>query len=137
MSLSGAGPARGKRRAMSEINVTPLVDVMLVLLVIFMVTTPLLQQGIEIELPKTQNRGLTPEDPLVVSIKPDGVILLQTAEVPLAELEDKLKVILVTRGDSEVLLRADAKVQYDVVAKALSALQRAGALKIGMVTQPE
>jgi biopolymer transport protein TolR len=123
----GAGGGRGRRRRspISDINVTPFVDVMLVLLVIFMITAPLMQQGIEIELPKTQaTPNLNKEDPLIVSIEKDGTIRLQRAEVPLPELEEKLTAILLTRGDGEVLLRADARVEY-------------GAKQIGMVTEPE
>jgi len=129
----------GKRRrqAMSDINVTPLVDVMLVLLVIFMVTAPLMQQGIEIELPKTQSQGLTDEDPLVVTVKKDGSIFLQRSEVPMAELEPKLLAIFESRGDREVFLRADERVAYGIVAKALAILRRAGASQIGMVTEPD
>ena len=122
----------------SEINVTPFVDVMLVLLIIFMVTAPLIQQGIEIDLPKTQSEGLTSdEERLVITVKAKGEIFVQRAEVEPAELETKLKAILETRQNKEVFLRADAKVPYGLVARALASLRLAGATRIGMVTEPE
>ncbi len=123
---------------MSDINVTPFVDVMLVLLVIFMVTAPLIQQGIEVNLPKTRSEGLSAdEERLVVTVKAKGEIFVQRAEVPAAELESKLTAILETRQNKEVFLRADDKVAYGTVARTLSALRRAGASRIGMVTEPE
>jgi biopolymer transport protein TolR len=123
---------------MSEINVTPFVDVMLVLLIIFMVTAPLIQQGIDVELPKTQSSGLrNNEEPLVVSVKRNGSVFVQRAEVPIDDLQVKLEQIFTTRGDKEVFLRADGRAAYAVVAKTLATLQRAGAEKIGMVTEPE
>ncbi len=125
-------------RPMSDINVTPFVDVMLVLLIIFMVTAPLIQQGIDIELPKTQSEGLQSDDePLVITVKRDGAIFVQSAEVKASELEVKLEQIFMTRGDREVFLRADGRVAYTAVARTLATLQRAGAEKIGMVTEPE
>jgi biopolymer transport protein TolR len=136
MSASLMG-GRRRRQAISEINVTPLVDVMLVVLIIFMITAPLMQQGIEIELPKTQAEGLTNEDPLVVTVKMDGAIFLQRAEVPIAELEPKLLAIFQSRDDREVFIRADSRVAYGIVAQTLATLRRAGASKIGMVTEPE
>ena len=127
-----------RRRAISDINVTPFVDVMLVLLVIFMVTAPLIHQGIAVELPKTQSEGLRSSDEaLVVTVKRDGGIFVQRAEVKMAELETKLTSIFESRANKEVFLRADAKVAYGTVAKALAILRRAGASRIGMVTQPE
>ena len=130
--------SRKRHRAMSEINVTPFVDVMLVLLVIFMVTAPLIQQGIDVQLPKTQTEGLASnEDALVVTVKRGGEIFVQDAEVPIVGLEAKLTSIFESRADKEVFLRADAKVEYGTVAKTLAILRRAGASRIGMVTEPE
>ena len=127
-----------RRRAISDINVTPFVDVMLVLLVIFMVTAPLIQQGIDVELPKTQSEGLRSSDEaLVVTVKRDGGIFVQRAEVKMAELETKLTSIFESRANKEVFFRADEKVAYGTVAKALAILRRAGASRIGMVTEPE
>ncbi len=127
-----------KWRPMSEINVTPFVDVMLVLLVIFMVTAPLIQQGLEVELPKTQAEGLpSDDDPLVVSVKQDGSIHVERTAIPLSDLESKLKKIFLTRDQTRVFLRADARVNYGTVAKTLAILRRAGATRIGMVTEPE
>jgi biopolymer transport protein TolR len=129
---------RARPRPMAEINVTPFVDVMLVMLIIFMVTAPLIQQGIDIQLPKTQSAGLTPdEEPLIVTVKRDGAVFVQNAEVPIADLEVKLQQIFTSRGDREVFLRADGQAAYGVVAKTLAALRRAGAERIGMVTEPE
>ena len=123
---------------MAEINVTPFVDVMLVLLVIFMVTAPLMQQGIQIELPKTQSEGLQSDDqPLVVTVKRGGEVFVQNAEVELGELRTRLEAIFASRGDREVFLRADARVDYGTVARALAILRQAGAREIGMVTEPE
>ena len=134
MSLKAAP----RRRAISDINVTPFVDVMLVLLVIFMVTAPLIQQGIDVDLPKTQSEGLRSSDEaLVVTVKRDGGIFVQRAEVKMAELETKLTSIFESRANREVFLRADEKVAYGTVAKALAILRRAGASRIGMVTEPE
>jgi biopolymer transport protein TolR len=111
---------------------------MLVLLVIFMVTAPLIQQGLSVELPKTQAEGLpTDEEPLILTVKRDGSVFVERVEVPLGELESKMKKILANRGRTEVFLRADKRVAYGTVAKALSILRRAGAKRIGMVTEPE
>ncbi len=129
---------RPGRRAMSEINVTPFVDVMLVLLVIFMVTAPLIQQGIDVQLPKTQAEGLNRNaEALVITVKRDGTLYVQRAKVPMKELEGKLEKIFATRGDREVFLRADEKVAYGTVARTLAKLRRAGATRIGLVTEPE
>ena len=129
---------RPGRRAISEINVTPFVDVMLVLLVIFMVTAPMIQQGIDVQLPKTQAEGLKQdEEPLVITVKRDGTLYVQRAKVPMKELEEKLKKIFATRGSHEAFLRADARVAYGIVARTLATLRRAGVTRIGMVTEPE
>jgi len=127
-----------RRSAMAEINVTPLVDVMLVLLIVFMVTAPLIQQGIEVRLPKTQSQGLTSdEERLIVTLKKDGTIFVQRAEVELKGLESKVGAIFASRDNREIFLRADEKVVYGTVAKVLASLRRAGADRIGMVTEPE
>ena len=124
--------------AIADINVTPFVDVMLVLLIIFMVTAPLIHQGIDIELPKTQASGLpTDREPLIVAVKRDGTIFVQKTKVKSNELESKLKKILESRGEGQVFLRADARVNYGTVARTLAILRRAGATRIGMVTEPE
>ncbi|HTO05596.1 MAG TPA: protein TolR [Myxococcota bacterium] len=129
---------RGGRRQLSEINVTPFVDVMLVLLIIFMVTAPLMEQGIDVNLPKTQSKGLrTDQQPLVVTVKRDGQIFVQSSQVPIDQLAGKLQAIFETRGDHLVYLRADEKVAYGIVAKTLAILRGAGATGIGMVTEPE
>ncbi len=129
---------RYEPKAMSEINVTPFVDVMLVLLIIFMVTAPLIQQGIDVELPKTQPSGLpTDAEPLIIAVKRDGTIFVQDTKVKSKDLESKLKKILENRGEGEVFLRADARVKYGTVARTLAILRRAGATRIGLVTQPE
>ena len=135
--IPSAGRAR-RRAAISEINVTPLVDVMLVLLIIFMIKAPLIQQGIDVNLPKTQSEGLTSdEERLVVTVKANGTIFVQRAKVGLKDLESKMRTIFETRGNKEVFLRADTKVEYGKVAKTLSALRRAGATRVGMVTEPD
>ncbi|HTO54670.1 MAG TPA: biopolymer transporter ExbD [Myxococcota bacterium] len=129
---------RGPRRQLSEINVTPFVDVMLVLLIIFMVTAPLMEQGIDVNLPKTQGKGLrSDQQPLVVTVKRDGQVYVQSAQVPLDQLGAKLEAIFETRGDKLVYFRADEKVSYGTVAKTLAILRGAGATGIGMVTEPE
>jgi biopolymer transport protein TolR len=129
---------RGPRRQLSEINVTPFVDVMLVLLIIFMVTAPLMEQGIDVDLPKTQSKGLrSDQKPLVVTVKRDGQVYVQSAQVPLDQLGAKLQSIFEARGDHLVYLRADEKVAYGTVAKTLAIMRNAGATGIGMVTEPE
>ncbi len=117
---------------------TPFVDVMLVLLIIFMITAPLIQQGIDVQLPKTQTEGLPSSgEALVITVNREGSVFVQSSEVPMQELEAKLGSIFAARGDREVFLRADEQVAYGTVAKALAILRRAGASRIGMVTEPE
>jgi biopolymer transport protein TolR len=138
MNVQAPRSGSRRRRPIHDINVTPFVDVMLVLLVIFMLTAPLMQQGVDIELPKTQSDGLNDENqPLVLTVTSDGGLLLQAAPVPMAELEPKLQKIFETRTNREVFLRADRRVEYGTVAQALAVLRRAGASRIGMVTEPE
>jgi len=134
-----AGLRAGRQhRAMSEINVTPFVDVMLVLLIIFMVTAPLLQQGLDVDLPETTTQPLRMRDEsLVLTVKKGGSYHVANQKIPLEELEEKLAAIFEGRDRREIFLRADKKVSYGVVVKAMAAARAAGAETLGIVTEPE
>jgi biopolymer transport protein TolR len=134
-----AAPRLGPRnRPLSEINVTPFVDVMLVLLIIFMVTAPMMQQGVDVDLPETTTQPMRMKDePLILSVQKSGKYFLGRTEVPLADLTEKLEAIFEGRDSKEIFLRADTGAQYGVVVKALAAAREAGATKLGMVTEPE
>jgi biopolymer transport protein TolR len=123
--------------AISNINVTPLVDVMLVLLVIFMVTAPILQQGVSINLPKVKAAALTGEEQqLVVAVNRNGQIYLNDTAVALTELGPKLQAILQLRPDRQVFLRADQNVRYGDVMRVIATVKGAGIERLGMVTEP-
>ncbi len=125
-------------RPLSEINVTPFVDVMLVLLIIFMVTAPMLQMGIDVDLPETTTQPLRlQEEPLILTVRKDGTTFLAKQEVPLEELRAKLEAIFEGREPEEVYLRADEEAPYGVVAKAMAAARLAGVKSLGIVTEPE
>ena len=134
-----AAPRAGSlQQPLSEINVTPFVDVMLVLLIIFMVTAPMLQQGLDVDLPETTTQPLRlREEPLVLTVKKDGSYHIARTEVPLEELEPKLTAILEGMDDRDVYLRADQDAPYGTVVKAMAAARRAGAKTLGIVTEPE
>ncbi len=135
----GAGPVRrGARTVLSEINVTPLVDVMLVLLIIFMVTAPMMQQGLEIELPETANSGVsTTEDPFVLVIKKDRSIHAGEAQLQMSSLRTKLQAIFATRKNKQVYVQADRAVDYGVVAEVMGEVRAAGIFSIGLITVPK
>ncbi len=121
----------------SEINVTPFVDVMLVLLVIFMVTAPMMQQGVDVDLPKTTTQNIRLHDePLILTVKKDGSYYVGRTEIPAGELNAKLAAILEGMEDRAIFLRADAAAPYGTVVKALAAARLAGAKKLSMVTEP-
>ena len=138
----GSGGSRRRRRRsgraqpMSEINITPFVDVMLVLLIIFMVAAPLLTVGVPVELPKTAATALPSdnEEPLTVTISGDGIVTIQTTEVAREELVGRLRAIAEERSDDRVYLRADGAVPYDTVAQIMGALNAGGFSSIGLVT---
>ena len=133
----GAIRQGGAHSALSEINVTPFVDVMLVLLIIFMVTAPMMQQGVDVDLPKTTTQNIRLHDePLVLSVKKDGGYFIGRTQIPDKELEAKLKAILEGQEDRAIFLRADAAAPYGLVVKALAAARMAGAKKLSMVTEP-
>jgi biopolymer transport protein TolR len=138
--------AFGKRRhrrnpVMSEINVTPMVDVMLVLLIIFMVSAPLLTVGVPIDLPQTQATSLDQADkePLAVSVDNNGKVFLQNSEIPMQELVPKLKAISAARGgdDERIYVRGDKSVDYGTVMKVMGRLSAAGFRKVALVTEVE
>lgn len=132
--MAGTNLSRNKR-ALSEINVTPLVDVMLVLLVIFMVTAPLMQQGMDIELPAAKGRDLPPEERLTVTVDKKGRVFLNKEEVTTKKLRARLESISKTKSPN-VFLKADRDVPYGTVVKVMSAIKEAGVEKLGMITQP-
>ncbi len=120
---------------MSEINVTPLVDVMLVLLIIFMVTAPLLQQGIDVNLPQAKGKNLPPEERLSIVIKKGGEIFLNDNHVSMAELAKKLAAI--SKLNPNVSLKADKDVPYGLVVEVMGEVKEAGIEKLGMITEPK
>ncbi|MCU0910757.1 MAG: protein TolR [Rhodobacteraceae bacterium] len=137
----GGGRRRGKRRgrrsaAMSEINVTPFVDVMLVLLIIFMVAAPLLTVGVPVELPRTAAQSLpqTPEEPLTITITADGRLAIMETETAEADLIPRLRAVAAERADDKVFLRADGSIPYERVVQVMGALNAAGFADIGLVT---
>ena len=125
------------RRLLSEINVTPFVDVMLVLLVIFMVTAPMMQAGFEVDLPKVKAAAMqTTEQPLILSIAKDKMIKIHTFNVTLDRLASKLKLIYENRRDKEIYLKADKSVPYGYVMAVMAEVKEAGFEKMGMITEP-
>ena len=124
-------------RFMSDINVTPLVDVMLVLLIIFMVTAPMMMQGVNVSLPKTASKPLPAEkEHLIITVDGSQQIYINDYKVALDALQAKLKKILEGRADQKVYLRADKGVPYGVVVRVISEVKNAGVEKLGMVTEP-
>jgi len=139
---AGGGRRRRRRNAvMSEINVTPMVDVMLVLLIIFMVSAPLLTVGVPIDLPQTQASSLDQADkqPLAISVNTKGQVFLQDTEIKLDELVPKLKAITEARGgsDERIYVRGDKTVEYGTVMKVMGRLSAAGFRKVALVTEVE
>ena len=139
----GGGGRRGRRRGkaapMSEINVTPFVDVMLVLLIIFMVAAPLLTVGVPVELPDTAANALPTEqeEPLTITLTADGRLLIQTTDVAEGELIPRLRAIAAERTGDKVFLRADGAIPYARVAQVMGALNAGGFRNIGLVTDAE
>ncbi|MET0925088.1 MAG: protein TolR [Xanthobacteraceae bacterium] len=135
-----AGRRRHRRRpVMAEINVTPMVDVMLVLLIIFMVSAPLLTVGVPVDLPQTRAKTLDQDkEPLTVSVTPKGVYL-QNTEIPVEELVPKLKAITEARGgtDERIFVRGDKAVEYGTVMKVMGRLSEAGFRRVALVTELE
>ncbi len=135
--------ASKKRRPMAEINVVPYIDVMLVLLVIFMVTAPLLMQGVKVELPQAPSSPLDNKEiePLIVSVRQDGTFYLnlgkeQEVAKPLNEISDTVAKVLRQKPETPVLVWGDTKVEYGLVVHVMTALQGAGAPSVGLVTDP-
>jgi biopolymer transport protein TolR len=121
----------------SDINVTPLVDVMLVLLIIFMVTAPMMTHGIKVDLPATESKSIkAEEDPLILSITREKEIFIENYKVELDDLGDKLSKIFANRASREILLQADKSVSYGFVITVMSEVKEAGITKVGMITEP-
>lgn len=138
MGMGASGGKSKSRATLSEINVTPLVDVMLVLLIMFMVTTPLMQQGIEVDLPKTSASGVDiNEEPFVLVIGPDQKMTVAKTKISMTELRPKLKAIFENKQKKQVYIQADRKVDYGFVAEAMAEVRAAGIFNIGLITQPK
>lgn len=137
--MAGRRP-RGK--SMAEINVVPYIDVMLVLLVIFMVTAPMLVQGVKVELPKAASKPLDRQDiePLIVSVKPDGSYYINlgqqpTQAVPLAQIQSQVRAVVSNKPETPVLVEGHREARYGLIVELMSALQAAGVPDVGLVTE--
>jgi biopolymer transport protein TolR len=135
---ASTGTGGGRRTALSEINVTPFVDVMLVLLVIFMVTAPMMQQGIDVDLPETAGAGVpATEEPFTLVIRKDRSIMAGTAVIAIGQLRAKLAAIFEKRKNKQLYLQADKQVDYGFVAETMGEIRAAGITNIGLITLPK
>lgn len=139
-SGTGGGRRRGRRsnrrRAMSEINVTPMVDVMLVLLVIFMVAAPLMTVGVEVDLPETSAAPMTGQDePLVVSVTADGTLYIMDTEVAQDTLAEKLSAITENKRDTRIFVRGDREIDYGRVMEVMGLISEAGFSKVALIAE--
>ncbi|HHG90104.1 MAG TPA: biopolymer transporter ExbD [Devosia sp.] len=145
MSMAGNGSGRGSRRSrrkrsepMSEINVTPMVDVMLVLLIVFMVAAPLLTVGVPIDLPQTQAQSLeTPSSPITLTITSEGAVFIGEDAVALDEVVTQLGTLVEDPGAQRIFLRGDAQANYGAVMRVMGTLSGAGYSQIGLITDQE
>ena len=126
---------RSRRANLAEINVTPLVDVMLVLLIIFMISAPLLTAGVPVQLPKTEAGSLdNQEEPLTVTIRADGTLFIQSEETPFSGLAPRMRALSKAGYDKPVYVRADGKAPYEIVARVMASLSTSGFTQIGLIT---
>lgn len=131
------GSRGNDRQLMSQINVTPFVDVMLVLLVIFMITAPMMQQGMQVNLPKTEAKAMTVKDePIIVTVDRSGRAFLENAEVPQGQLKSRLSALFASKSKKEVFLKADRDVPYGDVIRTMAEIKGAGVERLGMLTEP-
>ncbi len=141
ISFTNGGGALGHRRQgayrpMSEINITPMVDVMLVLLIIFMVTAPLMTVGVPVDLPKTSARAINqPSEPLVVSITAKGKVFVQETEIPLDNLAARLRAITANRPDTKIFVRGDRTVAYGRIMQVMGTINAAGFSKVALIAE--
>ena len=137
-ALSSRRARRRSARPMSEINVTPMVDVMLVLLIIFMVTAPLLTVGVPIELPKSEAKQLEGDkEPLTISVDPEGKIFLQETELQIEEIVPKLTAIAKNGYDERIFVRGDRRVNYGFVMRVMGTIRAAGFRRIALISDLE
>jgi biopolymer transport protein TolR len=133
---NGSGSRRGSYKPLSEINVTPFVDVMLVLLIVFMITAPLLTVGVPVDLPKTKARSIAEaEEPLVISVNAEGVVFIQDTEVKIENLVPRLKAITENKADTRIYLRGDRNVDYGRVMEVMGTVNLAGFTRVAMITE--
>lgn len=123
-------------RPVAEINITPMVDVMLVLMIIFMVAAPMMTQGVQVALPKADAKSIEQEKPVEILLKKDGTVQIGSSEVARADLVARLQAIQEGRDSAAILLRADKDINYGTVMEIMAALQAAGMVDVGLVTEP-
>jgi biopolymer transport protein TolR len=132
----GGGRRRGSYRPLSEINVTPFVDVMLVLLIVFMITAPLLTVGVPVNLPKTKAKSIAEsEEPLVITVDAEGVVFIQDTEVEIDKLIPRLKAITESKADTRIYVRGDKDVNYGRVMEVMGRVNIAGFTRVAMITE--